>query len=183
MSSQVNDGQVIAPGRSLIRAASAIASPSAQLGAYPYQWLFPGPHSAPVFENGQVTLPDENTTAQILSYEVPAGLRFVLRGVVFSFFTSGTPWVQGSGTLSFSLLVAGAGTRLIQFYNNVQTALGFPGIPSPVLGRLEFAPGEFVNANITNNGLTVDDPADQFCVAQLFGHTYPESEMLGSSQR
>jgi len=171
MSSKV----VLRPPRDLVSGAKALEDPQRLAGKWPYQWIFPGPHSRQVLENQAAPVPTIGTSIQLLSYLVPDGLRFSLRGVVFAFFGSG--WNEGSGDLVFSLTVQAAGTRDVDYLNNVTTHLGSPDFPYPILGRLEFAPEDVLIVNLANNANVVAG-SPNFVVAHLVGHTYPNSEAL-----
>ena len=168
--------EIIKPGRSLVEAARAIDNPRRAVGKYPYQWLFPGPNSRHVLANGTLPVPVIGATALVLSYQVPDGERFSLRAVVFNF--EGTGWNEGTATgLSFTLMVQAAGTRNVDFLQNVLTHLGSPDQPYPILGRLEFSARDILQVSVTNNG--VAPAASNVAVAHLVGHTYPNTEAVG----
>ena len=161
-------------------AAGAMADPERMLGEYAYQWLYPGPNSRPVFENGVIPLPDISggspVSAQVITYQVPDGWRFSLRGIVLDFIGSG--WVEGSGDLVFNVEVQAAGIRNLEFLGNVKTVIGsrVDG-PYPILGRMEFAPLDILVVNVTNNA--VANIGTQFVTAHLVGHIYPNSQNKG----
>jgi hypothetical protein len=163
------------PGPSLVEVARSLEDPRRMLGKYPYQWVFPGPHSRQVLANGAVLLPaGAGATAQILKYQVPDGWRFSLRGVVFAFF--GTGWNEGVGDITFTLTVQAAGTRNVDFLVGVKTHLGSPDFPFPIMGRLEFAPLDVLIPIVTNvTGVLPGGPPNSV-TAMLVGHTYPNSE-------
>jgi hypothetical protein len=168
--------QIIKPGPSLIRAARKLEEPKRLAGRWPYQWLFPGPNSKHVLANGSLEIPNIGATETVLSYQVPDGYRFSLRGIVFAF--EGTGWNEGTATgLSFTLQVVASGTRNVDFLANVLTHLGSLDTPYPILGRLEFAPNDVLNVNVTNNGVTRS--ATTIATAILSGHTYPNAEVTG----
>lgn len=169
--------KIIAP-RTLVVAARPLASPQRMMGTYPYQWQFPGPHAKHVLFNEAIPLPvEDGSVNQIGLYQVPVGLRFSLRGIVFQFIGDG--WDQGSGDLVFSLDAIDAGTRAVDFLNAVTTQLGSVEFPYPILGPLEFAPQTFLQANVQNVGVTVS--SGQSCVVHLVGHTYPNDEWGGGA--
>jgi hypothetical protein len=156
----------------------ALESPRRALGKWPYQWLFPGPNSRHVLANAAFKVVTSPATNVILSYQVPDGLRFSLRGIVFAFF--GTGWNEGDPAgLSFTLQVLAAGTRNVDFLQNVLTHLGSADQPYPILGRLEFAPNDTLQVLATNGG-NVAPATTNYVAAQLVGHTYPNSETVGS---
>lgn len=165
--------KVITPGPSLVASARAIAGadPRNAIGTYPYQWLFPGPHSRNVSANNVVALSGPGNTDLILEYIVPDGEIFSCRGFAVGFI--GTGWAEGSGTLNWNLTVTAAGTRKVDFLNNIKTHWGSLESPYPILGRLEFAPLSVLRWAVTNAG----GPASgTFSFAQLVGHTYPQVE-------
>jgi hypothetical protein len=167
---------MIRPGPSLIQAARKLEDPKRLAGKWPYQWLFPGPNSRHVLANGTLEIPAIGNTDTVLSYQVPDGYRFSLRAVVFNF--SGTGWQVGTPTgLAFTLEVDASGTRNVDFLTNVQTNLGSPDQPYPILGRLEFAPNDLLKVLVTNNGVTRS--VTQIAIGHLVGHTYPNSEVTG----
>ena len=172
--------QIIRPGPGLVRAAKALESPRRAIGKWPYQWLFPGPHSRMVLVNDQASVPaGAGNTVTLASYEVPDGMRFSLRAIVFAFFGT-TPWNEGTATgLSFTLQVSAAGVRNVEFLANVLTHLGSPDQPYPILGRLEFAPTDTLSVLVTNIGGVVAGGPPNTVVAHLVGHTYPNNEVVG----
>lgn len=166
-------GKVITPGPSLVEAANAMTSKRRLAGAWPYQWMFPGPHSKDVDVPGNVVLPDAPGQATVLTYTVPEGLRFTLRGIVFQY--SGDNWVQGSGSILWTLTVASGGTRNVEGFVDVATQRGSVINPFPILGRLEFQSLDFLSITVSNVSLAVT-PASSPVSAQLLGWTYPNSE-------
>jgi hypothetical protein len=176
LSGQVNPISVFKPGGGLVKAAKAIADPERMLGEYAYQWLYPGPNSRPVFANGVIPLPDASggpVTAAVVSYQVPSGWRFSLRGIVLAFIGSG--WAEGSGDLVFQVEVQAAGIRNLEFLGQVLTHIGsLDDGPYPILGRMEFAPLDTLVVNVTNNAVAL--VGTPFVTAHLVGHIYPNSQ-------
>ena len=168
--------EVFRPGRGLMQAAGAMADPERMLGQYAYQWLYPGPNSRPVFANAVIPLPDASggpVTSQVLTYQVPDGWRFSLRGIVLAFIGSG--WNEGSGDLAFNVEVQAAGIRNLEFLGNVLTHIGsLDDGPYPILGRMEFAPLDILVVNVTNSAVAI--VGTQFVTAHLVGHIYPNSQ-------
>lgn len=171
--------KVLQPGRSTTLAAEALESPRRLLGRWPYQWLFPGPNSRHVLANQSAPLPASGLSVSVLTYQVPDGLRFSLRAIVFGF--NGTGWTEGSPTgISFTLQVQAAGTRNVDFLQGVLTHLGSASQPYPILGRLEFAPLDVLVVVATNLAGQVAAGPPNNVFAHLVGHTYPNSETVGS---
>jgi hypothetical protein len=175
----ITPSTVIQPGRSSTVAGQALENPRRLLGRWPYQWLFPGPNSRHVLANAAEPLPASGVTVQVLSYQVPDGLRFSLRALVFGF--NGAGWTEGTPTgISFTLQVQAAGTRNVDFLAGVVTHLGSATQPYPILGRLEFAPLDVLVVLATNLGGQVPAGPPNNVFAHLVGHTYPNEETIGS---
>lgn len=172
MPSKIIEAQsrILTPGPSLVKGARALEDPKSSIGTYPYQWLFPGPHSRQVLANNTIPITGPGNTDIILEYLVPDGMIFSLRGIVWGFIGNG--WSEGSNELVFNTTVTAAGTRKVDFLNNWKTHVGSLESPYPMLGRLEFAPLDVVRVAVTNTG----GPASGNCFAHLVGHTYPQSE-------
>jgi hypothetical protein len=162
--------RILTPGPSLVQGARALEDPKSSIGTYPYQWLFPGPHARQVLANNTIAITGPGNTDLILLYTVPDGMIFSLRGVVWGFI--GTGWNEGSSQLVFNMTVTAAGTRNVDFLNNVKTHLGSLESPYPILGPLQFAPLDVVKVAVTNTA----GPASGVAFAHLVGHTYPQSE-------
>lgn len=181
MSSKITPRQVIQPGPSTIEAAGALEDRRRLVGRYPYQWIFPGPNSRHVLAGANSAQPvpaGAGSLVTVVIYEVPDGLRFSLRGIVFGF--DGTGWQEGTQTgLAFTLQVQAAGTRNVDFLANVTTHLGSPDQPYPILGRLEFAPLDTLVVIVTNLTGQVAAGPPNVVFAHLVGHTYPNSEVMG----
>lgn len=172
-------GQIIRPGAQLARAAQALADPARAEGRYPFQWLYPGPNSAPAMPSRSIALPGiiaPATTGQgtILTYEVPEGYKFVLTDILFNAFAS--DWNPGSGQLTFTLQVLySTGPRNVEFLQNIPFAWGFQGYPWPIKGRLEFNSLDVLALLVTNSGIPTPGPND-YAYGALNGFTYPAFE-------
>lgn len=165
---------VIPAGPSLVEAARTLGTAKRRAGTFPYQWLFPGPNSRHVRTQSSVNMTGSSygdTLSLNNPYLVPEGMRFSLRGVVVG--STVPDWEQASGNLLFTLQVSKVGARNVDWLTNVNTSLGSPQEPFPVLGRLEFNSLDVLSwtvspvAAITLTG---------FSFAMLIGHTYPDSE-------
>lgn len=171
-------GKVIQAGPSLIQAGRALTNdPRKSIGRYPYQWLFPGPHSKKVLAGPDqiCTLTGPGNTDLVMSYTVPDGMVFSLRGVVVGYLPgpAASVWMEGSNQLVFTLRVTAAGTRNVDFLANIRTHLGSLESPYPILGRDEFAPLSVLTWSVTNTG---GPAAGNFAFAHLVGLTYPQVE-------
>lgn len=177
--SNIAKGQILRPGASLARAAQlTLADPRRAEGLYPFQWLYPGPNSRMALPNDSVAIPPlvdtTPVTAVVMTYEVPNGYRFVLKGVTMNAFAQ--DWNQGSGDLTFTLLVKfSTGPRNVEFLASSKIPLGTSERPYPLEGRLEFAPLDVLQVLVTNNNIGTPNPAD-YAYAILQGFTYPQTE-------
>jgi len=175
-------GKILRPGPALIQAARPLASPKRAEGVYPFQWNYPGPNSRMAAPNGSVAIPQivapaTSATAQILpngGYQVPEGYRLVLTDILLGAFAA--DWAQGSGQLSFTLVVVySTGPRNVEFLQNITIPWGFQGYPFPLRGRLEFAPLDVLQVVLTNTGIPTPAASD-YAYAVLNGFTYPTTE-------
>lgn len=167
---------IIKTGASLIEAARGLETQRRGAGVWPYQWLFPGPNARPVNAGAGVTVPllggGNNTVVQ---YQVPEGFRFSLRGVVVGFLGSG--WTEGSTDFEFSLQVLAAGSRNVEYLNNVRSHLGSLESPYPILGTSEYDPLDLLQWVCLESGV-VAPSASNFLFAQIVGWEYPLSEAV-----
>lgn len=162
----------IAPG--IVQAGDA-AMRGRTAGRWPYQWLYPGPNSRHVLARGSVATPAFNTPpAQVVSYTVPEGYRFSLRAVVIDG-SQVSNWIPGSPDMQFNLNCIAAGTRIVDFLQDVLTPLGSTVIPWPILGRLEFESLEQLAWDVSTFQ-NVGVGAPNFVSCFLLGHIYPNSE-------
>lgn len=168
--------EVITPGAALISAGRALVEPKRLAGLWPYQWLFPGPNSRHVLAQNVIAMPTQGAgIATILSYEVPSGMRFSLRGVFVG--ANAGSWDEGTPTgLQFDLSVVGTGTRKVDFLSGILSHLGSLETPFPILGRLEFQPLDVLTWKVTNLGAVVETGYPNVAFAALVGHTYPNAE-------
>lgn len=171
--------RILEPGRSLIEAGRALKQPRRLAGAWPYQWIFPGPNSRQVLQRGEIAIPIiAGAAVTVLTYQVPDGLRFSMRGVVIDAFITDASWNEGSGDLLFNVTVLAAGSRTVDYLGNIRTRLGSRFSPYPILGRLEFEPGAVLSVTVQNVANVTQGPPNM-AIAHLVGHTYPNSEVDG----
>lgn len=138
-------------------------------------WLIPPRLSTNVLAIGNLAMPAGGTSV-VVSYTVPQGLRFSLRGVVVSVVDPSGTWVQGSGSLRFKLLCIGTGgARAVENFENVISPLGSAVVPYPVLGRTEFIETDVLEWTLTATGV-VTSALPQLAICHLLGFTYPISE-------
>jgi hypothetical protein len=166
--------EVLPPGRSQTEAARALAGDRRRLGRFAYQWLFPGPNSKNVLARGEVLMPDAyGTPATVLTYQVPEGMRFSLRGIVID--CSSPDWSLGSGDIVFTVRVTDSvGDRPVDNLGVILTTLGSLQQPYPIIGRLEFQSNTIITVTMTPAAVVTLEQGYGF--AHLVGHTYPNAE-------
>lgn len=168
----MKEQRVIQAGPSLVVAGRAMADqPGQTIGVYPYQWLFPGPHSKAVNAQNVIPLTGPGNTDIILQYQVSDGMKLTVRGIAIGFI--GTGWSEGSNQLQFTLTVTAAGTRNVEFFTNVRTHIGSLDSPYPILGRLEFEPLDVLTWQVQNTG---GPSSSNFAFAHILGAEYPQVE-------
>lgn len=167
---------IIQPGPDLVRAARALGDPRRKIGEFPYQWQFPGPDSDQVLANDVIAMPGAAAKTLVLQYEVPEGVLFSLRGIVFDPLVLDASWVEGSAGIVMTLLAISAGQRNVDYLQSFRTRLGsrISG-PYPILGRLEFAPNTVLQMNVSTDG-SVTAALPNAITGHLVGHTYPHAE-------
>jgi hypothetical protein len=160
----------------LIEAARGLQTQRRGAGVWPYQWIFPGPNARKVNAGAGLTVPIAGAgLTTVISYTVPQGMRFTLRGVVVGFL--GTGWTEGSDDLVFTLQVNAAGTRAVDYLNNVRTHLGSLESPYPILGTDEYDPQDELVWNCLESG-AIPVAAANLLFAQIVGWEYPLSEAV-----
>ncbi len=172
-------GSIIRPGSQLTRAAQALVDPQRALGKFEYQWLYPGPNAQMALPNGSIAIPQIISPAltalgTVLSYEVPDGMRFIMRGLTMNAFAA--DWTPGSGQLLFTMRVVFAtGPRNVEFVQNMAFPLGTFERPWPFECPIQLAPRDVAEVLVTNVGLPTPG-ANDFAYALLNGFTAPQSE-------
>ena len=165
-----------APKRNLARAVPAYAQrlihePNHCLPA----WLVPGDHSRHVLAGAgsSVATPVIGSDATAVTYKVPSGRIFSLRGI--SIITEFPAFVPGDGSFTFTLKVTeSGGTRNVDFLAGLTMPLGDQIRPYPIGGRLEFDALDVLTGVVHNVSGAAGAP--NFVTFLLWGHTYPESE-------
>lgn len=102
-----------------------------------FPWFLPGAQSKQVTATGSA--PNAAATVTLLTYTVPEGMIFSLRGVAAGADDPNSLWAIGSSQLVFTLQVtAGGGTRPVEYFVGLKDPIGGHVQPYPVLGRCEF---------------------------------------------
>ena len=118
-----------------------------------FPWLIPGAQSRHVNAIGSVASPGAPATAVIVTYTVPEGMVFSLRGVAVGCNDPGALWTEGSSQLIFSLLVTSAGgTRPVEYFANLVNRVGSEGQPYPVIGRADFEENNILTWQCISDG-------------------------------
>ena len=106
---------------------------------WPFPWAFPPESAAPVIRVGSVLVPALGTEAEVLRYDVPAGLQFAFCGIIQLY--------QGAG---FNF-----GSLDIKWTVDTDSPLGVPALmanPLPGLFEISIPLGGFVGPGATNLG-------------------------------
>ena len=144
-----------------------------------FPWLVPGEHSRLIRADSKVAVPDyatpatAQTAALLPSFQVPDGMIFSLRGIVFLGFVQS--WNPASGDLTWTLSVTSGGTRSVDYLVNVDTELGSLERPFPIMGRAEFESLDVLQFFVTVGANVAIGPPN-FVKGILCGHIYPASE-------
>ena len=135
-------------------------------------WLVPGIHSRHVLAMGTAATTVIGGTATCVSYQVPSGRIFSLRGV--SIIVRAAAFVVGDGSYTFTLTDTSGGTRNVDFLSNLTAPIGDERRPYPIGGRLEFDSLDTLAGTVKNVSCAAGPP--NLVTWILWGHTYPESE-------
>lgn len=128
-----------------------------------YSWLVPPPQSKSVTAIGSISSPGSASTVTVVTYTVPEGIIFALRGVTIGVVDPSSLWSEGSQQLVFTLFVTAAGgTRPVDYFANLVNQVGSHAQPYPVLGRTDFEENNILNWVAVSDGTVTD--------ANLFGH-------------
>ncbi len=153
-------------GSDAVRAMEKIRSTHANQEAWPYEHVYPPVNSIPVNATDAVVTPALAAVAEILTYKVPSGYRFIMTGVVLSYINTGGlgPFVPGDALWTVDLNtptgVANIQASPVQGLTAVKMPLG-----SFTAGNVwwfarayEFAPLDVLRSKATNVALGVGDP-------------------------
>ena len=153
-----------------------------------YFWLFPPPSADDVLATGGIALPAISATgvySQVLEYDVPSGMVFVLTHVLAQAQIAGafsSAFAPGSGAVIFILDVnqpIGSPVPVgapVKGFNALTVPLGsFEFAPWPLPRPRIFNPLDKLRWKITNVSVATDDV---FVACGLFGYTLPEDENL-----
>lgn len=156
------------------------ARPLAELGRTPgspgFQWREPGRNAVPVVAQGSAALTGAAGSANVLVYDVPEGMVFVLTGVLLQFM--GTGWNQGGSDLIISITVAGsAAARTVQYFGDVRTQIGsLDNGPYRFPCSYRFLQQSRLTVRFTESGVIPGGDTQNF-IAHLVGYEVPESEL------
>jgi len=132
----------------------------------PYR-LFPPNNWENLDQLNYVALPAIAAAAAILSFRVPVGRNGIIRKIANNFIGGG--WQEGSGAVTWQILVDGAPPPGATSYNSILGSLGSPANPVEIAGFRIFE-NQLVQFIVNNVSVVL---AGQFAGARLVGYFYP----------
>lgn len=184
----MNENQMV--GVSHVARARALLARKDSKDRWPYFWLFPPASADDTIVTGGIVLPaitfSPSVYSQVLQYNVPSGMCFILTGVVAQAAVAGdlnSAFAPGDGSMLFTLDVSQPTTSAVPVgapvkgYNNLSVPLGsFQFGPWPLSKPRLFNPLDQLRWKVTNVSLTVPSPNDIWVACGLFGYTMPADE-------
>lgn len=114
-----------------------------------------------------VALPAIAAQANVISFQIPLGRNGVIRKVACNFVGGG--WTEGSGSVTWQILVDGAPPPGATSYDNILASLGSPANPVEIPGFRVFE-NQVLSVVVRNAAVVV---AGQLSGARLIGYLYP----------
>lgn len=143
-------------------------------GLYLPPWIYPPINWENVDLLNYVLMPAVLNQSNIISFRVPPGRNGVIRKIACNFVGGG--WVEGSGAVSWQILVDGTVPAGASSYDNILASLGSPANPVEIPGFRIFD-GQTITVVARNTTIQV---AGQLMGARLVGYMYPrEAETEG----
>lgn len=137
-------------------------------------WLYPPVDWENLDQLNYVALPAIGATASIISYTIPSGRHGVIQKVGNNFVGGG--WVEGSGAVTWAILVDGFPAPGATSYAAILGSLGSPANPTGISGFRVFE-NQVLTLVATNASIVV---AGQLVGGRLTGYLYPkDSEAQG----
>jgi hypothetical protein len=131
-------------------------------------WNFPPDRWTNLDVSNYVLLPGPfPAQANILSFQVPLGQHGIIKKVANNFVGGG--WTEGSGSVTWQILVDGAPPPGATSYDTILTSLGNPANPVEIAGFRVFE-NQLITVVVKNASLVV---AGQLSGARLVGYLYP----------
>lgn len=166
-------------GPDATRALEKIRQAHANQEAWPYAHVYPPVNSLPVNQTDAVVTPAVAATAVILTYKVPSGFKFILKGCVLTYINAGGlgAFVPGAALWTVTLNTAAGVTNVqatpIQGLSLVKVPLGsFTAGQTWWFARAyEFAPLDILRATAKNVAVGAGDP--NYFAAGFFGWLLP----------
>lgn len=114
-----------------------------------------------------VALPAIAAQANVISFQIPLGRNGIIRKVACNFVGGG--WTEGSGAVTWQILVDGAPPPGATSYDNILASLGSPANPVEIPGFRVFE-NQVLTVVVRNAAVAV---AGQLSGARLIGYLYP----------
>lgn len=117
--------------------------------------------------SGYVALPAIGAQANVLLFQVPLGRSGIINAVANNFVGGG--WNEGSGNVSWQILVDGAPPPGATSYDQILASLGSPANPTRIAGFRIFE-NQVLTLVVKNANVVV---ANQLSGGRLLGYLYP----------
>jgi len=114
-----------------------------------------------------VALPAINAQANVIQFQVPLGRNGVIKKVACNFVGGG--WVEGSGAVTWQILVDGAPPPGATTYDSILASLGSPANPVGIAG-FRIYENQVLTLVVRNATVIV---ANQLSGGRLVGYLYP----------
>ena len=166
------------PGQDAVRAAQGmIGNPSLSDTAWPYWWEHPRQNAEIVQRVNSIVAPPNGASTVVVTLEVPAGFRFVLKAIRQTFQTNITtppPFIDGSGDILWTIDVdTPANAPALSGYPiadlaNMADQRGSQERPWPIYGYSVFSPYQTLRYKVITTA-AITPGAPNFITCGLFG--------------
>lgn len=133
-------------------------------------WVDPPDQWENVDQLAYVPVPAVGRSAVILQFQIPLGRNGVIRKVANNFVGGG--WTEGSGAVTWEILVDNAPPPGATSYDLILGSLGSPASPTEIAG-FRVTENQVVQVIVNNVSVVV---AGQLSGARLVGWLYPKQE-------
>lgn len=163
-------------GATAVRAAQSLRPPKRSKVPVPFPWDLPPENSKMIYQQGVIASPAQGVTpAVVVSYQVPDGFYFTLRGRI-NVFTGVT--VEGSGDVAWTTdvdtpvgITSPQGYPLQGMADEPFQVGSLTGSPFPIIGRLVFEPNDIIRVKVLNTSVGVGAP--NYFISVLMGWLWP----------
>lgn len=118
-----------------------------------------------------IALPAIGAQANVLSFQVPLGRNGIIKKVANNFVGGG--WVEGSGNVTWQILVDGAPPPGSSNYDLILASLGSPANPVELPGGFRVYENQVLTLVVKNVNVVL---AGQLSGGRLLGYLYPRED-------